>query len=551
MATKRASTGKKSKVVATPPVAGHGAEKSGRLTPPPGGVAVRMYRHGLGDCLLLALAKEKDKDAPFYIMIDCGVILGTEDAKGKIGQVLDNVHAATGGRLDVLVVTHEHWDHVSGFAQAKDRFAPAGASGRAPGVLEIERVWMGWTEDPSDKDAKAIRSDRAKKQQGLAAALQEYERHKKLGLATNEELPAGVGNLLSFFGMEMDAASGLFGAHGGTTNSALENARGFGRTAPRYCRPDDKPWSHEDLPDFRIFALGPPLSDRLLRKTFAKAEVYHAALSAAPADSFFAAAGGLEIEGETPEDLHECYCPFDPALGAANLDALKTLVHGSAAAARTAAAAGLPLGEPNSVVEFFDRHYWGRGPDAAPDQSWRRIDSDWLDASREFALQLDSATNNTSLVLAIELVKSGKVLLFAADAQVGSWLSWQDLEWKLDAATTVTGPDLLKRTVFYKVGHHGSHNATLKEKGLELMRQDEFVAFIPVNHQMAKDKGWGNMPLPSLVTELGERAKGRVVRIDEDFDLAKLKTRDAKIGKDFEQRLFADEGKLFYDYHLD
>ena len=26
-----------------------------------------------------------------------------------------DIEAETGGRIDVLVVTHEHWDHVSGF----------------------------------------------------------------------------------------------------------------------------------------------------------------------------------------------------------------------------------------------------------------------------------------------------------------------------------------------------------------------------------------------------------------------------------------------------
>ena len=173
---------------------------------------------------------------------------------------------------------------------------------------------------------------------------------------------------------------------------------------------------------------------------------------------------------------------------------------------------------PDPWTTFYDQFYLGRYPDGlVPDQSWRRIDSDWLGAAAEFALQLDSATNNTSLVLAIELIDSGKVLLFAADAQVGNWLSWQSLSWKISETQTVSGPDLLKRAVFYKVGHHGSHNATLKAKGLELMRTDNFVAFIPVDHAMAVKKRWGNMPLPGLVAALNERSGGCVVRIDEDY----------------------------------
>jgi hypothetical protein len=83
----------------------------------------------------------------------------------------------------------------------------------------------------------------------------------------------------------------------------------------------------------------------------------------------------------------------------------------------------------------------------------------------DLALRLDRDTNNSSLALAIEL-ENGEVLLIAADAQVGNWLSWQELAFD-GSAGKLTGPDLLARTVLYKVGHHGSHNATLREHGLE------------------------------------------------------------------------------------
>ncbi len=102
---------------------------------------------------------------------------------------------------------------------------------------------------------------------------------------------------------------------------------------------------------------------------------------------------------------------------------------------------------------------------------WRQIESDWLGAAGTLALQLDSDTNNTSLALAIELSPGGKVLLFPGDAQVGNWLSWHALHWTREGEPerSVDAADLLRRTAFYKVGHHASHNATLREKGLELM----------------------------------------------------------------------------------
>jgi hypothetical protein len=163
-------------------------------------------------------------------------------------------------------------------------------------------------------------------------------------------------------------------------------------------------------------------------------------------------------------------------------------------------------------MPFFQHRYWGEDADSEQkDQSWRRIDGDWLDACSSMALQLDNATNNTSLVLAIEL-DSGDVLLFVADAQVGNWLSWQDLRWQVNAKT-VTGPDLLRRTVLYKTGHHGSHNATLEEFGLEMMDNLK-IALIPVDQQMAIKKRWTEMPLDKIEKRLNEKTNGHVLRVD-------------------------------------
>src|SRR6516225_6387306 len=155
---------------------------------------------------------------------------------------------------------------------------------------------------------------------------------------------------------------------------------------------------------------------------------------------------------------------------------------------------------------------WRSSSSSIGRQPMRQIDIDWLEGSTELALQLDSLTNNTSLVLAIEL-PDGDVLLFAADAQVGNWLSWQGLEWEI-GGKKVTGPDLLKRTIFYKVGHHGSHNATLPEKGLEQMEKLR-VAMLPVDQAMAKKKHWDHMPLDELVSKLNKKAKGVVLRVDQ------------------------------------
>src|SRR5262249_28388211 len=105
--------------------------------------------------------------------------------------------------------------------------------------------------------------------------------------------------------------------------------------------------------------------------------------------------------------------------------------------------------------------------------AWREISVDWLRAITGLALNLDNATNNTTLAPAIELGPGGKVLIFPADAQVGNWLSWHDQSWKDADGKEVSAADLLSRAVLYKVGHHCSHNATLRQKGLELMTNED------------------------------------------------------------------------------
>jgi beta-lactamase superfamily II metal-dependent hydrolase len=134
-------------------------------------------------------------------------------------------------------------------------------------------------------------------------------------------------------------------------------------------------------------------------------------------------------------------------------------------------------------------------------------------------LKVDSKTNNTSLVLAFELTETEprKVLLFVGDAQVGNWLSWQEVRWENEGVggTPVSGKDLLSRTALYKVGHHGSHNATLKAKGLELMENPELVAMIPVDEDWANDSMHWEHPAKKLYERLEQKTKGRIIRTDE------------------------------------
>lgn len=408
---------------------------------------VRTYRHGLGDCHLITLYE--DDGTPFTIMIDCGVILGTPDASKKLTAVMDDIVATTEGTVDLLVATHEHGDHVSGFVQAGDSFAR----------LTAKEVWMAWTEDPKDKQARQLQGER---DQALGMLEDTAVRLRMDDQADDHP----VLSMLEFFG----AAGRL------TTKSALEAVRSKVET-PRYCDPKDAPVEIGST-GARIYVLGPPRDIALLKKTSpskSAPETYTLALDAFQSNVL----AGLS----NPEVLLPFSGPYR-----------------------------IPM-KTAKDMPFFQTRYWDNEP-------WRRIDVAWMDDATQLALALDNMTNNTSLVLAIEL-KSGDVLLFAADAQVGNWLSWGSCNWQV-GDQTVTGTDLLGRTLVYKVGHHGSHNATLRTEGLERMEK-LYAAVIPVDHEMALKKRWGNIPFNSIETALDAVTtanRGFVVRTDEPLSEA-------------------------------
>jgi hypothetical protein len=166
--------------------------------------------------------------------------------------------------------------------------------------------------------------------------------------------------------------------------------------------------------------------------------------------------------------------------------------------------------------EDAEKHGYYQQTYFADKENWRTIEDDWLDIAGSLALQMDNDTNNTSLVLAIELINDEKVLLFPGDAQVGNWLSWHDQTWKItknNKTENVSAETILNRTVFYKAGHHASHNATLKTLGLELMNHPDLVTFVP-----EKEDQYNGIPFGPLLRRLDERCKGRVlISADKNF----------------------------------
>jgi beta-lactamase superfamily II metal-dependent hydrolase len=436
------------------------------------------------------------------MLIDCGVILGTADATNVMQQVVADIAKSTDGRLDVVVATHQHWDHLSGFIQAQQLFD----------AIEIGAIWLAWTEDPQDHLASSIRAERARRLAALRVAVQ---RMQAAGAEFDQSLGLSqIGSLLDFFGDP--AAAGR-----ADTESALKYLKGRTDASIRYLTPGELPITLSGVDGIRIFVLGPPRDEKLLKMsdpTKRGREVYDKAVALTATGSFVAALAGAGIE--VSPDEQTLSFPFDRFYQVLPDDAKK--------------------------LAFFQESYgFDSKPESGPE--WRRIESDWLSIAGELALDLDSDTNNTSLALAVEL-PGGRVLLFPADAQVGNWLSWGNVSWPGDhGAEHVTSADLLHRTVLYKVGHHGSHNATLRDRGLELMDDPALVAMIPVNREMALKKRW-NMPFQPLLDRLKQRTRGRVLRVDEELSADPPEGLSATDWKAFRSRV--TETRLYVDYQV-
>jgi hypothetical protein len=485
---------------------------------------VRMYRHGLGDCFLLRLPKTGGQT--FNILIDCGLIGVAKNPKPTMQKVVADISAECNKRVDVVVMTHEHWDHASGFSteQAQAEFDQ----------LDIGEAWYAWTEDPKNKLGRKLRREREAKLRALnlavsAMAADANANANGMSALRNER----VTSLLQFFGgPEADLAVGEgLGAAAkkpGKTRLAFEYPGKRPGIQLRYCYPNAEPITLPGVPGIRIYALGPPEDESMIKRsapTKKGKEVYEFGADFAVAENLSSAFERLRLGDSGGGDGRDC--PFDAIW-----------------AQRTGKQ---PIHAP--LQNLIDTAW------TPPSEAWRRIDDDWTAAAESLALNLDAHTNNTCLVLAFELVESGKVLLFAADAQVGNWLSWQTTRWSMkegDVMRDVVGPDLLKRCGFYKVGHHGSHNATLRALGLEQMVSNELIAFIPVFKEQAEKNRWHAMPFSPLVTRLKEKTGGRVVFSDDKVaapkggDLAGLTKAQSA---DFLARLTTH--KDFYEYAFD
>jgi beta-lactamase superfamily II metal-dependent hydrolase len=357
----------------------------------------RAYNVGFGDCLLLSFtyAAPIDGRAERHVLIDFG---SNKAARGgpSLKDVAALIDADTNHKLDVLILTHRHRDHLAGFDPA--------VGGATIARLAPDIVVRPWTEVP-DGGAPAAAA-------GGPAASGGPGRRKLLDvLAAGHQFASNLTSIPSA-GRLTTAESALMGM----ATMQLGNDRAIKQLdelasagPPTYLKFGD-PLVLDMLPGVSVSVLGPPEPDiwpAILHQAASSTEYWLGAGSADPAALADAAAGhAIKMDGDAASLL-----------------------------------------EPGPGRWLIDR-----------------LDDHLVRSAERLVHQLDSVLNNTSLVLLVEA--AGHRLLLPGDAEIENW------GYALTAAPDHAAIcDRLMGVDLYKVGHHGSRNATPKQSLYPLLAQ--------------------------------------------------------------------------------
>ncbi|MFA6958236.1 MAG: MBL fold metallo-hydrolase [Thermoanaerobaculia bacterium] len=395
-------------------------------------IQIRMYNVGLGDSFLLRFPGD---DREHNVLIDCGVHPsgpGPYTMEQVVDQIIGDVTDGDAKpRIDVVIATHRHRDHVLGFENKRWR------------EVEVGEVWMPWTEDPKDPQAKEIRDKQSKKAIAIQKAL------KAMGAPLA---------LLEIVDNSLTNAKAMATLHGGFANKAKV----------RYLPPKTRSkqsFRTDLLPGVTVHAMGPSRDPDVIRDMDPpKGGAYELRLAAASGNGNGSSAGLF---------------------------------------AKSFALTGTELATQLASFNLTKRNL--RDLEKLADEDPFAI-----------AVQLDKAVNGTSLLLMFE---SGDAhLLFPGDAQWGTWQNaLADAEFR----------ELLGKTNFLKVGHHGSHNATPKAFVETILEKGGFSAMVCTR----ETKKFKKIPLPSLLKALGQKSNHHIARSDETASVKGFK-RDGDVYTD-------------------
>lgn len=389
----------------------------------PIGAKIRAYQVGFGDCFLLTFEYpngENRSDRERHVLIDFGSTGMPEgvDSADQMMKVAEDIRLRCDGKLQIVVATHRHKDHISGFTTKKD----GKGTGEIIAALHPEIVIQPWTEDPALEDSQ-LNQESKEQQTGQALSAQYFSslqqmnnlactitteidhlRSEKFMKAVSEELA----DQIKFLSEDNSLPNSL----------AVKNLANMGKN--HYVSYGYKLDVSHILPGVKIHVLGPPTLEQhaAIKQQKSKDENEFWMLQGAAARTFW-------------------------KLQAASGELIKDFTSGN----------NRLFPDADIFQDYFPSH-----------DRWfiRQLRS--LRGGQLLSLVriLDKAMNNTSVILLFEF--GGKKLLFPGDAQIENW------EYALNNKEAA---ELLKDVCVYKVGHHGSRNATPKSLWTRFARRDE------------------------------------------------------------------------------
>jgi beta-lactamase superfamily II metal-dependent hydrolase len=428
---------------------------------------VRMYRVGFGDFFLLTVPTD---DGPAHILIDCGVHAGDI---GTMRACFENLAEVTGRKLALVIATHYHADHLSGFASNYDAFTE----------FEVGLVWITNRLSPENDSAKKFHAQITSLANQLKLKL--GMRLAALGVEEDDNNHAQLDSQQALWMMN-DALGVRLEAGGSSNEKALRLLTEGFKNKPRVCyyQGGDKPELPRALRGvITAELLGPaPIdSDGSFSGSDNKKEQYLAAAA----------------EGELPDT--DGFTPFEKKW--------------------PATAADYP---PEAFREYRTQEQIDRKESGTHETLEAVLHDAQPDALLAMAEAVDGTLNNQSLVVLFTC--HGKKLLFVGDAQWGNWAYW--LYGKrvtgADPGITAKARTILGSIDFFKVGHHGSTNANpipavkaINPKCVSMCSTESGEHPAPPNKRPYgnPDKGT-EVPRTKLMEALEQQTNNRLVRSD-------------------------------------